>query len=213
MRPRRPIQPFLLSTDQYFLHHPLVHIHPVPHLSLHTFFYCFASASFVRGLMPDRVSPVSITPHLLPAATQPQLHPISPSRAGKHKTLRSDCIFFPNLAMPPAKPRAAPRGARWSVGHPGRRPRALLRQELNQSRLNIFPNCSIGAPMNGFKGLLATLLRQQQLYWSCPLGDPTQSGGWRADGHKSILVDGFRFAQLDQWLLPGTLFCLKWETG
>ena len=148
MRPRRPIQPFLSSTDQYFLHHPLVHIHPVPHLSLHTFFYCFASASFVRGLMPDRVSPVSITPHLLPGhptPITPHLPLSSCPPAGKHKTLGFDCIFFPNLAMPPAKPRAAPRGARWSVGHPGRGPRALLRQELNQSRLNIFPNCSIGA--------------------------------------------------------------------
>ena len=115
MRPRRPIQPFLLSTDQYFLHRPLVHIHPVPHLSLHTFFYCFASASFVRGLMPDRVSPVSITPHLLPLATQPQLHPISPRAARllassiKLSALTSCASFFqisrrprPSRGRPPA---------------------------------------------------------------------------------------------------------------
>ena len=82
------LQPFLDLNNPLFS----VDIHPVSHLSVHTFFYCFASASFVQGLMPDRVSPVSITPHLLPLPTQPQLHPISPLSArlpaGKHKTLR-----------------------------------------------------------------------------------------------------------------------------
>ena len=129
--------------------------------------------------MPDRVSPVSITPHLLPLPTQPQLHPISPLSArlpaGKHKTLRLH--LFSKSRDAPGQAEGGPPRRTVVSRPPWPWPQSSPQTGIKSEQTEYFPKLLYRrAPMNGFKGLLATLLRQQQLYWSCPLGDPT----WRA---------------------------------
>ena len=122
------LQPFLDLNNPLFS----VDIHPVSHLSVHTFFYCFASASFVQGLMPDRVSPVSITPHLLPLPTQPQLHPISPSLAARLlasiKLSAPTASFFQILRCP------RPSRGRPPAAHGGQSATLAVAPELSSDR-------------------------------------------------------------------------------
>ena len=91
------------ETSPTLLKHFFSRSYPARVPPVHAYFLLLfrIAASFVRGgLMPDRVSPVSITPHLLPVRPpNPNYTPSPPlslslKPAGKHKTLSAASFFL-----------------------------------------------------------------------------------------------------------------------